>query len=91
VLASGAKGILFNSILTRGTNLVLYNDALTPTDSLAVRDPNQALPRNQDSRFRAARTPPIPKSARDLVADKVSYSNKTRGGMCFPLFVNPLF
>jgi RES domain-containing protein len=49
VPATGAKGILFKSILTGGTNLVLYNDALTPTDSLAVHDRNRALPKNQDS------------------------------------------
>jgi RES domain-containing protein len=49
VLAAGSRGILFKSIVTGGTNLVLYNDALTGADSIVVHDPNQALPKNQDS------------------------------------------
>jgi hypothetical protein len=49
VLAARAKGILFRSIDTGGTNLVLYNDALTRKDTIAVHDPRQALPKNQDS------------------------------------------
>ncbi|MES2538604.1 MAG: RES family NAD+ phosphorylase [Pseudomonadota bacterium] len=49
VLAMGAKGIMFKSVLTGGTNLVLYNDALTASDSIEVHDPNHALPKNQTS------------------------------------------
>lgn len=49
VLASGAKGIMFRSVVTGGTNLVLYTDALTNSDSIDVHDPNHALPRNQAS------------------------------------------
>ena len=49
VLAVRAKGILFRSVITGGTNLVLCNDALTGKDTIAVHDPRQALPKNQDS------------------------------------------
>ena len=49
VLAAKAKGILFRSAISRGTNLVLYNDALTDGDAIVVHDPHQALPKNQDS------------------------------------------
>ncbi len=49
VLAAGAKGILFKSVLNGGTNLVLYTDAMADTDSIVVYDPNHALPKNQDS------------------------------------------
>lgn len=49
MLATGAKGIRFKSILTGGTNLVLYNDALTASDTIAVHDPNHAPPKNQAS------------------------------------------
>lgn len=49
VLAAGAKGIVFRSVLTGGANLVLYNDALAAGDRLAAHDPRHALPRNQDS------------------------------------------
>lgn len=49
VLASGGKGIMFKSVLTDGTNLVLYNDVLESTDSIIVHDPNDALPKNQAS------------------------------------------
>jgi RES domain-containing protein len=49
VLAAGAKGILFKSVITGGTNLVLYSDALSGTDSVIVHDPNHALPSSQAS------------------------------------------
>ena len=50
VIAAGAKGILFQShIFTGGSNLVVYPDTFIATDSLAVFDPGQALPKNQDS------------------------------------------
>jgi RES domain-containing protein len=50
VLAAGGKGILFtSSVRPGGTNLVLYNDALTDTDSVAAHDPHHMLPKNQDS------------------------------------------
>lgn len=49
VLAAGAKGILFNSVITGDANLVIYTDALTSTDSLDAYDPNNALPKNQQS------------------------------------------
>lgn len=49
VLAAGAKGIAFRSILTGGTNLVLYTDMLADEDKLMAHDPRHALPRNQDS------------------------------------------
>jgi RES domain-containing protein len=49
VLASGAKGILFASSITGGTNLVLYSQALTAQDTLQAYDPHGALPKNQDS------------------------------------------
>ncbi|MGS0743425.1 RES family NAD+ phosphorylase [Glaciimonas sp. GG7] len=49
VLAAGGKGIMFQSVITGGTNLVLYNDALGASDSIIAYDPNQALPKNQTS------------------------------------------
>jgi RES domain-containing protein len=49
VIAAGAKGIMFKSIITGGTNIVLYNDALTSMDTIKVHDPHQALPKNQNS------------------------------------------
>lgn len=49
VLAEQARGIIFKSLMTGGTNLVLYSNALTAIDSIAVHDPNHALPKNQDS------------------------------------------
>lgn len=49
VIAAGAKGILFNSAITGGTNLVLYTDTLTAADTLAVHDPGGDLPKNQSS------------------------------------------
>ena len=48
-LVAGGKGILFKSIITGGTNLVLYNNTLAVSDSIIVHDPNKALPKNQDS------------------------------------------
>lgn len=47
VLAAGAKGILFDSSMTDGSNLVLYNDTLEGTDFVRPYDPNHALPRDQ--------------------------------------------
>lgn len=50
VIASGAKGILFQSHQNEGgTNLVLYPDMFSLSDSLSVFDPRQTLPKNQDS------------------------------------------
>lgn len=49
VLAAGAKGILFNSAIGSGANLVIYTDALTRTDAVTVYDPNKDLPQNQSS------------------------------------------
>lgn len=49
VLSAGAKGILFDSVITGGTNLVLYNDAFTKTDKVLPYDPNNGLPRDQSS------------------------------------------
>jgi RES domain-containing protein len=49
VLAAGVKGILFNSAITGDANLVIYTDALTGTDSINAYDPNNALPKNQQS------------------------------------------
>ncbi len=47
VIASGAKGILLQSRLNvGGTNLALYPEALTGSDSLTVFDPGQSLPKN---------------------------------------------
>ena len=49
-IAAGAKGIAFASkIAAGGTNLVLFNDMLTVSDTLQVHDPSGALPKNQDS------------------------------------------
>lgn len=49
VLAAGAKGILFNSTISSGANLVIYTDALTRADAIDVYDPNKDLPQNQSS------------------------------------------
>jgi hypothetical protein len=50
VIAAGGKGILFPSqARAGGTNLVLFVNALTATDSLQVYDPGRSLPQNQDS------------------------------------------
>lgn len=50
VIAAGGKGILFPSqARVGGTNLVLFVNALTATDSLQVYDPGRSLPQNQDS------------------------------------------
>ncbi|CUI07001.1 RES family NAD+ phosphorylase [Massilia antarctica] len=49
VLAADAKGILFNSAITGGENLVIYTDALTGADAINVYDPNNDLPKNQSS------------------------------------------
>jgi RES domain-containing protein len=49
VLAAGAKGILFNSTLTGGANLVIYTDALSGADAINVYDPHNDLPKNQSS------------------------------------------
>lgn len=49
VLDAGGKGILFNSTITGGANLVIYTDALTGLDSITAYDPNNALPKNQQS------------------------------------------
>ncbi len=49
VIAAGAKGILFNSVITRGANLVIYTDVLTGADAVNVYDPNNDLPKNQSS------------------------------------------
>jgi len=49
-IAAGAKGIAFGSFASPGgTNLVLYVDALTASDTLEPFDPQGALPKNQDS------------------------------------------
>lgn len=48
--AEGYKGILFASTVSAGgTNLVVFTSALSNTDRLAVFDPNNALPKNQNS------------------------------------------
>jgi hypothetical protein len=49
VQAAGAQGILFNSAITNGSNLVRYNDVLATTDFVQVYDPSRALPRDQSS------------------------------------------
>jgi len=49
VLALGAKGILFNSVITGGVNLVLYNDAMVAPDLIVPHDPHRSLPKNQNS------------------------------------------
>lgn len=50
VMASGAKGILFKSMLQpSGTNLVLFNRTLSGNDVLRVHDPLGALPKTTAS------------------------------------------
>lgn len=49
VLAAGGKGIIFKSVITGGTNLVLYNDSLEASDSIVAYDPNHTLPKSQSS------------------------------------------
>lgn len=50
VLANRAKGILFASHLTGGDkNLVLYPETFSTTDSIAVHDPDQMLPKDWGS------------------------------------------
>ncbi len=50
VIASGAKGILFPSHLSRGgTNLVIFSQMLSSSDKLEVFDPGKALPQTQAS------------------------------------------
>lgn len=50
VIASGAKGDLFLSCLSRdGVNLVLFTQMLSATDQLEVFDPGKALPQTQAS------------------------------------------
>ena len=50
VIAAGGKGILFPSQANAGgSNLVLFVNALTATDSLQVYDPGRSLPQNQNS------------------------------------------
>jgi RES domain-containing protein len=49
VQASGAKGILYPSTIAGGTNLVLYNEALTENDLILAYDPDHALPQDQSS------------------------------------------
>ncbi|MPQ55234.1 RES family NAD+ phosphorylase [Duganella sp. FT27W] len=49
VMSTGTKGILFNSVITGGSNLVLYTDMLAPTDVIKPYDPTQSLPRDQAS------------------------------------------
>jgi RES domain-containing protein len=48
-MASGAKGILFPSVLVAGINLVLYTELLDANDRLSVYDPDDGLPRDQRS------------------------------------------
>jgi RES domain-containing protein len=48
-LATGAKGILFPSILATGNNRVLYTEQSNATDCLDVYDRNGGLPRDQRS------------------------------------------
>ena len=49
VIAAGAKGILFKSAITGGTNLVIYTDTLTGVNSIDVYDPSNDLPKDQSS------------------------------------------
>jgi RES domain-containing protein len=49
VIAAGAKGIMFQSVLTRGTNVVLYTAELADPESITIYDPSNDLPKNQDS------------------------------------------
>ena len=49
-LEQGFKGILFPSLAhASGTNLVLYTETLTESDTLEVYDPNGDLPRDPRS------------------------------------------
>jgi RES domain-containing protein len=50
VIAAGASGVLFHSsLLTGGTNLVLFPKTYDNSDSITVYDPDHSLPKNQDS------------------------------------------
>ena len=49
VLAAGGKGILFISRLTGRANMVIYTDYLTSADKILPHDPNNSLPKNQNS------------------------------------------
>ena len=49
VRAQGFRGVLFPSSHVRGTNLVVYTDALTAEDHLSVHDPAGQLPRDRSS------------------------------------------
>jgi RES domain-containing protein len=50
VIAAGASGVLFHSsLLTGGTNLVLFPKTYANSDSITVYDPDHSLPKNQDS------------------------------------------
>ncbi len=49
-ISSGASGLLFPATHhAGGTNLVVFNANLTPSDRLTVHDPNNMLPRDQRS------------------------------------------
>ena len=58
-MASGAKGILFPSVLVAGINLVIYTELLDADDRLSVYDPDDGLPRNQRS-WEAGGSPSVP-------------------------------
>lgn len=49
VMSTGTKGILFDSVITGGSNLVLYTDMLASNDVIKPYDPTQSLPRDQAS------------------------------------------
>ena len=49
VLTAGFRGVLFPSVHTEGTNLVVYPDVLGASDRLAVHDPEGRLPRDRSS------------------------------------------
>jgi RES domain-containing protein len=50
VIRHGFKGILFQSrFAPQGTNLVIYPARFDENDSIAVYDPGNALPKNQES------------------------------------------
>lgn len=49
-IAQGAQGILFSSVTNPGgTNLVVFVQSLTPSDTVAVFDPGRTLPTDQSS------------------------------------------